>query len=114
VSCCKLIVIKSDCKRSINKSNHPLQNPLLLVTEPRTRDSTLVIKIQFVKHNEAYEELILATSHNIIFWHPVAQVNDLIFRAVLNFCHAHRLLVYYIKVGLCKLHAVCVYMNHPY
>jgi hypothetical protein len=55
VSCCELIVIKSDCKRSVNKSNHPIQNPLLLVTEPQTRDSMLAIKIEFVKHNEVYE-----------------------------------------------------------
>jgi hypothetical protein len=34
----KLIVIKRDCER-INKFNHPIQNPLLFVTEPRTRDS---------------------------------------------------------------------------
>jgi hypothetical protein len=31
-----LIVIKSDCKRGVNKSNHPVQNPLFLVTEPWT------------------------------------------------------------------------------
>jgi hypothetical protein len=26
-------------EEAVNKSNHPIQNPLLLVTEPRTRDS---------------------------------------------------------------------------
>jgi hypothetical protein len=39
------IVIKSDCKRSANKSNHPIQNQLLLVTEPRSRDSVLTLKM---------------------------------------------------------------------
>jgi hypothetical protein len=34
-------VNKIDCNSSANKSNHPIQNPLLLVTKPRTRDSTL-------------------------------------------------------------------------
>jgi hypothetical protein len=34
-----LIVIKSDCKKGVSKSNHPIKNPLLLVTKPRTRDS---------------------------------------------------------------------------
>jgi hypothetical protein len=29
-----------DC---VNESNHPIRNPLLLVTEPRTRDSNLYI-----------------------------------------------------------------------
>jgi hypothetical protein len=31
----------SDCKENVNKSNHPIQNPLLLVTEPGTRENTL-------------------------------------------------------------------------
>jgi hypothetical protein len=37
-----LIVIKSNCKRSANKSSHQIQNPLLIVTEPQTRDNTLL------------------------------------------------------------------------
>jgi hypothetical protein len=39
VNCCdcKLRVI---VKEGINKANHPIQNPVLLVTEPRTRDNT--------------------------------------------------------------------------
>jgi hypothetical protein len=32
VNYCKLFVLKSDCKRRVNKSNYPVQNPLLLVT----------------------------------------------------------------------------------
>jgi hypothetical protein len=39
-----LIVNKRDSNRSVNKSNHPIQNPLLLVTEPRTRDNILLSK----------------------------------------------------------------------
>jgi hypothetical protein len=35
-------MIDYNCNRSANESNHPIQNPLLLVTEPRTRDSILV------------------------------------------------------------------------
>jgi hypothetical protein len=38
-----VIVIKHNCNRSANKSNHPTQNPLLLVTEPRTRDNIFTI-----------------------------------------------------------------------
>jgi hypothetical protein len=35
-----MIVVKSNCNISANKSNHPIQNKLLLlVTEPQTRDS---------------------------------------------------------------------------
>jgi hypothetical protein len=37
----QLIVITRDCKEDVNKSNHPIQNPLLLVTEPRTRDNNI-------------------------------------------------------------------------
>jgi hypothetical protein len=33
-------VIKSNCA---SKSNHPIQNPLLLVTEPRTRDNVFYV-----------------------------------------------------------------------
>jgi hypothetical protein len=33
-----VIVIKFNCYRSANKSNHPIQIPLLLVTKTRTRD----------------------------------------------------------------------------
>jgi hypothetical protein len=36
VSYCKLFVVKSDYKRSVSKSNHPIQNTLLLVTTLRT------------------------------------------------------------------------------
>jgi hypothetical protein len=28
-----------NCKNNANKSNHPFQNRLLLITEPRTRDN---------------------------------------------------------------------------
>jgi hypothetical protein len=31
-------------KEGVNKSNHPIQSPLLLVTEPRTRDNMLTDK----------------------------------------------------------------------
>jgi hypothetical protein len=30
-----------NCNESGNKSNHPIQNPLLLLTEPRTSDNTV-------------------------------------------------------------------------
>jgi hypothetical protein len=36
-----LIVIKRDCKRSVNKSGHLIQNPLLFVTEPRACDNAV-------------------------------------------------------------------------
>jgi hypothetical protein len=44
-----LIVIKSDCKVGVNKSNHPIQNPLLFVTEPRTLDNIVdvIMKMKF-------------------------------------------------------------------
>jgi hypothetical protein len=35
-------LIKGNCNRSANKSNHPFQIPLLLVMEPRTRDSMYI------------------------------------------------------------------------
>jgi hypothetical protein len=38
-----LIVIKSNCNRNANKSNHPLQNPLLLVMETLTRDNIFTV-----------------------------------------------------------------------
>jgi hypothetical protein len=34
-----VIVTECNCNSSANKSNHPIQNPLLFDTEPRTRDS---------------------------------------------------------------------------
>jgi hypothetical protein len=34
----RLSAVISDCNRSANKTNHPIQNPLLFVTEHRTRD----------------------------------------------------------------------------
>jgi hypothetical protein len=39
----QLIVIKSDFNRSVNKFTHPIQSPLLLVTEPRTRDNIYIV-----------------------------------------------------------------------
>jgi hypothetical protein len=35
-------MITSDCKEGANKSNHPIQNPLLLVIQPYTRDNILL------------------------------------------------------------------------
>jgi hypothetical protein len=37
-----MVVIKCNCTSSTNKSNHPIQNPLLFVTERRTRDNILL------------------------------------------------------------------------
>jgi hypothetical protein len=34
-----VVAIKSDCNDSANKSNRPIQNPLLFVTEPVIRDN---------------------------------------------------------------------------
>jgi hypothetical protein len=34
-----LVVIKCQCNISVNKSNHPIQNPLLFFMEPRIRDN---------------------------------------------------------------------------
>jgi hypothetical protein len=34
-----LLWLREIVKEGVNKSNHPIQNPLLLVTEPRTRDN---------------------------------------------------------------------------
>jgi hypothetical protein len=34
-----VIVIKGDCKEGVNKSSHLMQNPLLLVMEPRIHDN---------------------------------------------------------------------------
>jgi hypothetical protein len=44
-----LIVIKSDCKEGVNKSNRPIQNPLSFVTESWTRDNKfdVILKIKF-------------------------------------------------------------------
>jgi hypothetical protein len=48
VSSCKLIVIESDCRRQgANISNHPIQNPLLLAIEPRTRDIIYIRTLHF-------------------------------------------------------------------
>jgi hypothetical protein len=35
----RLIVIREIIQEGVNKSNHPIQNPLLLFTEPRPRDN---------------------------------------------------------------------------
>jgi hypothetical protein len=35
----KLIMITRNCKQGVNKFNHLIQNPILLATEPRTRDN---------------------------------------------------------------------------
>jgi hypothetical protein len=35
------VTIDCNSNRSTNKSNHPIQNPLLFVTEPRTRDNII-------------------------------------------------------------------------
>jgi hypothetical protein len=37
----QLILIKGNCKEGGNKSNNPMQSPLLFVTEPQTRDNIL-------------------------------------------------------------------------
>jgi hypothetical protein len=44
-----VIIIKSNFNRNANKSNHPFQNPLLFVTEPRTSDN---IKIIFTRNKK--------------------------------------------------------------
>jgi hypothetical protein len=41
VICRNSLWVRVIVKQGVNKSSHPIQNPLLLVTEPRTRDSTL-------------------------------------------------------------------------
>jgi hypothetical protein len=39
VSSCNWLWLRVIVQEGVSKSNHPIQNPLLLVTEPRTRDS---------------------------------------------------------------------------
>jgi hypothetical protein len=39
VSSCNWLRLRVIVKEAVNKSNHPIQNPLLLVTEPCTRDN---------------------------------------------------------------------------
>jgi hypothetical protein len=34
-----------DCKIIVNKSNHPIKNPLLFATEPRTRDNIYISQV---------------------------------------------------------------------
>jgi hypothetical protein len=41
-----VILLRVIVEDAINKSNHPIKNPLLLVTEPRTRDSVEVNILQ--------------------------------------------------------------------
>jgi hypothetical protein len=36
-----IVIIRVIVKEGVDKSNHPIQNPLLLLTEPRTRDNIL-------------------------------------------------------------------------
>jgi hypothetical protein len=38
VSCCNLLSLRVIVKEGVNKSNHPIHNPLLLVTELQRRD----------------------------------------------------------------------------
>jgi hypothetical protein len=42
-----LLVSSCDCNRSTNKCNHRIQNPLLLVTEPRTHDNIYIGLCQY-------------------------------------------------------------------
>jgi hypothetical protein len=50
-----VIVIKSTCNRTANKSNQPIQNPLLLVTEPRTRDNMFItLSYSITRHKDAW------------------------------------------------------------
>jgi hypothetical protein len=41
------MVIESNCNKSANKSNHPIQNPLLLVTDLWTRDNIFITNSVF-------------------------------------------------------------------
>jgi hypothetical protein len=52
------VIIDRNWNRSVNKSNQPIQNPLLLVTEPRTRvkiikPCNLISCVEFVAHADA-------------------------------------------------------------
>jgi hypothetical protein len=40
VSCCNLFKLRVILREGVSKSNHPIQNLLLFVTEPRTCDNT--------------------------------------------------------------------------
>jgi hypothetical protein len=51
--------LRETVKEGVGKSNHPIENPLLLVTEPQTRDNITVISgdtqgASSVSHNVNY------------------------------------------------------------
>jgi hypothetical protein len=53
-----LIAIKSDCKECVNKSSHPVQNPLLFVTEPRTRENIITPRVRVLLDELTLAELV--------------------------------------------------------
>jgi hypothetical protein len=55
VSSCKLTVMESDCKKQgVSKTNHLIQNPLLLVTESRTGDNIYIWTLYFSRRINEY------------------------------------------------------------
>jgi hypothetical protein len=55
VSSCNWFGLRVIVREAISKSNHPVQNPLLLVTEPRTRD-TVLTSLMLSEDKKAHEE----------------------------------------------------------
>jgi hypothetical protein len=49
-------MIRRDCNNTVNDSNHPIQNPLLLVTETPTRKNTDINSINdlIIANNNIY------------------------------------------------------------
>jgi hypothetical protein len=52
------VIIDLNCNRSANKFKYPIQNPLLLVTEPRTPDSIVSLTVMawsLAKYQQSFE-----------------------------------------------------------
>jgi hypothetical protein len=88
-----VIVIKSNCNRRAHKSNHPIQNPLLLVTESRSHNNMyynlvscfvgnifkhINICLKFQRSADIYEELTFSIVYSVSI--------DTINRNVLRMC----------------------------
>jgi hypothetical protein len=72
------VIIGCNCNSNVNKSNHPIQNPLLLVTEPRTREISCVYVFAcqsrcktkaYLTHRSFYRKLSLCSAVFDLFSH---------------------------------------------
>jgi hypothetical protein len=66
-----MIVIQSNCNRSANNSIHPIQNPLLLAMETRTRDNILLWQPLNIKYWRKFKSKNVQTTDSKVGYHLV-------------------------------------------